>query len=693
MKRFYLSLFAMYMLLPMMAINLKVGGTYTCDIGSISGLQACFWTISDTKALEFVYTPNYYNTSVSVRAIAYTGSHPIVVHCEYSWIEPNPTNPRFNYTRTGYRDWTFYVENNGPQSIVVSPSQLTIDVGEYRHLNATVSPSTADQTVTWRSNSGAVEVGSSSGRVFGNYSGSATITATTSNGLTASCYVTVRKVDPISVSISSPAPIKIGQTVSIRPQLYPENASTTFNWSSNASSIASVDNNGNVTGHSEGTAIITVSTSNGKSASCEVQVYKPVPSSISFSSSNIKIPVGDTKTLSYSVQPSDAIYSVKWSSEDRSIAEVNNGVVTAKKPGSTYVVVTTDNGKSDKCLVTVPPQPSEIIILPKEVELLMGRNKQLSYTLKPEGAMARTLTWSTSDYAVASIDQNGKVIARKPGNTTITLTADNGCVGRCNLTVPEPVYQLFLWTKNGYKTGYLSTDEPEFSYSDEVIHFRTKNMSLKVAKDDFDKFTIEQVLPEHPTSITMPSEMMVGLNRSKSISYVMNPVNAETQLTWFNTEPTVVDVTQSGIVKGLQVGTSLVTLQTSNGLRAQCIVTVPEPKWIFFIWLRNGGKVGYGIDEKPEVTLGDSTFNLVTSNLSVQYLAEQVLQFTLEDAAIVTHEDINQDSHVDTQDVLGIYEFIRTSKPVTPSTVYDVNHDGVVDTQDVLRVYERIQNK
>ncbi|MBQ7686745.1 MAG: hypothetical protein IJT28_05890, partial [Bacteroidaceae bacterium] len=52
-----------------------------------------------------------------------------------------------------------------------------------------------------------------------------------------------------------------------------------------------------------------------------------------------------------------------------------------------------------------------------------------------------------------------------------------------------------------------------------------------------------------------------------------------------------------------------------------------EPKWVFRIWLRDGGCVGYGIDEKPEVTLGDSLFTLTTQKHTVQYPAAQVLKF------------------------------------------------------------------
>jgi len=114
-----------------------------------------------------------------------------------------------------------------------------------------------------------------------------------------------------------------------------------------------------------------------------------------------------------------------------------------------------------------------------------------------------------------------------------------------------------------------------------------------------------------------------------------------------------------------------------------------EPKWVFRIWLRNGGCVGYGIDEKPEVTLGDSLFTLTTRTLTAQYPADQVLKFTLDDVAAFIDEDVNYDGMVDTQDVFAIYEYMRTQKRRSPTTVYDVNNDGKVDSQDVLTIYKK----
>lgn len=114
-----------------------------------------------------------------------------------------------------------------------------------------------------------------------------------------------------------------------------------------------------------------------------------------------------------------------------------------------------------------------------------------------------------------------------------------------------------------------------------------------------------------------------------------------------------------------------------------------EPKWVFRIWLRNGGCVGYGIDEKPEVTLGDSLFTLTTRTLTAQYPADQVLKFTLVDVAAFIDENVNYDGMVDTQDVLAIYEYMRTQKRKSPTIIYDVNNDGKVDSQDVLTIYKK----
>ena len=82
-------------------------------------------------------------------------------------------------------------------------------------------------------------------------------------------------------------------------------------------------------------------------------------------------------------------------------------------------------------------------------------------------------------------------------------------------------------------------------------------------------------------------------------------------------------------------------------------------------------------------------FTLTTQTITAQYPADQVLRFTLDDVAAFVGEDVNLNGLTDTQDVLAIYEYMRTQKRRNPTIVYDVNSDGKVDSQDVLTIYKK----
>lgn len=482
--------------------------------------------------------------------------------------------------------------------------------------------------------------------------------------------------EPTSVSLKGPSsPIKIGQTVTLYPTLYPEGSETTFTWETSDRLIATVSG-GRVTGVGEGEERITVHTANGLSDYCYVDVYKPVPTSISINEgSSIELLKGDSRTLTYSVTPSDAIYTVSWESDASDIVEVTQaGRITARREGVANIKVTTDNGKSATCKVTVPPVPTAITVKPKEAEQIIGRTVQLSYTLSPSGAKARSVTWRSLNGNIASVTQEGKVTALRPGTTTITATTDNGCEDSFTLTVPVPVYQLFVWMKSGEKTGYRFEQKPEFTLDGETVHFATEQVSFDIQKDDLDKFTVEQVLPEHPTDITMADHLTLGLGRRARLTYSLTPANAQTQLTWLNSNPEVVSIDSNGWMQGLQVGTATLKAQTSNGLRAECQVTVPEPLYRFYVWLRDGRIEGYAIEEKPQVTMGEELFTLSTTSATVAYEAKNVSKFTLNDAAVDDPTSaITPVAFADTEIAFHGGEFsISNSRAGMPVMVYDL---------------------
>lgn len=80
--------------------------------------------------------------------------------------------------------------------VTVSPSSVTLNEGAYKYLSAQVYPSGASQSVTWSSSNSSVATVSSSGRVVAIKPGTATITATTSNGVKGTCEVTCKSSTP-----------------------------------------------------------------------------------------------------------------------------------------------------------------------------------------------------------------------------------------------------------------------------------------------------------------------------------------------------------------------------------------------------------------------------------------------------------------------------------------------------------------
>ena len=267
-----------------------------------------------------------------------------------------------------------------------------------------------------------------------------------------------------------------------------------------------------------------------------------------------------------------------------------------------------------------------------------------------------------------TVKMQGQTFSLREGDTST-----NRLSAQSQLAESVPLFQLFVWMKNGEKTGYLSTDKPQFRLEGDVVKFSTDHVALDIAVDELDKFTLEEVLPEHPTAITLADELTVGLGQKKHLVYSLTPADAQAQVTWLNGDPDIISVTETGWVTGLKVGTATLTAQTSNGLRAECTVTVPEPLHRFYVWLRSGGIDAYGIDEEPLVAVGEELFTLTTRTASVVYEAKNVLKFTLEDAAVNGPVAITPLPLAQAEVGFRDGEFtLSSARPGSPVTVFDL---------------------
>jgi uncharacterized protein YjdB len=300
----------------------------------------------------------------------------------------------------------------------------------------------------------------------------------------------------------------------------------TVTWSSSKTAIATVDNDGKVTAKSLGTAVITVTAKNGKKATCVVTVGDVDVTGVSLNVGELALEIGETHGLVHDVQPGNASFkTVDWSSDDKDVATVGEitGTVTAVAVGTATITVTTRNGGfTATCTVAVSNVSVKSVTLDKRTLYLeAGDDETLQAAVLPERAFDKTVTWSSSKTAIATVDNTGKVTAVANGTAIITATSNNGKEASCTVIVaPIPVESVTIPTEFYVAVGGRKTLTPT-------------------------------VLPDY-----------------------LNPVDKT--VTWSSDNDGVATVNTDGIVTGVAEGTATITVKSNkDGTKtATCTVTV-----------------------------------------------------------------------------------------------------------------------
>lgn len=259
------------------------------------------------------------------------------------------------------------------KGVSIANAPVEAKPGDKFQLSAVINPSDAtDKSVTWSSNNTGLASVNKNGYVEIKNSAqtgkTVRITVKTNDGdFTASCDIKIKaSITPVSVTgvtlDKTSAEIDVGKTLQLVATVKPTEATDkSVTWSSSDTSVATVSNNGVVTGVKDGKAIITVTTAEGGfTATCSVTVGEGDPtvyvSGVKLDVTEKTLNVGDSFELIATVSPSNATNKdVTWKSSDTNIAEVDsNGKVTAKKTGEvTITVVTDDGGFKATCKVKV----------------------------------------------------------------------------------------------------------------------------------------------------------------------------------------------------------------------------------------------------------------------------------------------------------------------------------------------------
>ncbi len=374
--------------------------------------------------------------------------------------------------------------------VTVSETTLSLEAGQSAKLSATVAPDDAtNKSVIWSSNDKTVATVDSEGNVTAHKAGTATITVTPAvgSGKSASCKVTVTPkvvmVSEITFDMVSMT-LEEGDSSTIAAEVAPSTATNKeLEWTSSDTSVATVDEDGKVTAIKAGKTTITATAKDGSGvkAECAVTVEKKVvkATKVTISKTVLSLKEGEKATLTAVVTPDNATSkSVNWTSSDKSVATVDaSGNITAIKAGTVTITATAadGSGKSASCKITVKPAVvtvSKITIDSASVSLEEGATATIKAIVTPSNATNATLTWTSSDPSVVSVDASGKVTALKEGTAIITIAANDGSGKKveCKITVAKKVVYA---TDVTISNTSLSLEEGE-----------TATLTVKVAPDN-----------------------------------------------------------------------------------------------------------------------------------------------------------------------------------------------------------------
>lgn len=476
--------------------------------------------------------------------------------------------------------------------VLIKPASTSINIGSELTLN--ILANTKDYKVTCSDESvldvkkdknGKILVENNKIFVRGKELGKATILVETSKEKRAMSYVTVHQ-EPTSIELTASGHIldisSAIKSLQIKPTIYPSTANykTGIKWTSSNNDIAVVDENGFVTGISNGDVTITATTENGKTATWNVTVIS-TPLSIGLDKENVTLDISTNKTYQFkaTIYPSTANTDIglTWSSSDNSVATVNkDGVVTGVKNGTTVITVVTENKKVTSASVTVQTSPVSISISPSSATIdLSAENKsvQLKATISPNTTNIKDkITWTSTNNNIATVDSNGLVRGYANGTVTITATTANGKSTKATITVQTS-----------------------------------------------------------PTSITLSTNKIVlekYTNKNYQLKATVRPTNANvyTNVSWTSSNNGIVTVNGNGYVTAIGTGTATITATTGNGLSARCTVVV-ENKVQRITASPNSAaiKVGDTFTSKITYSPSDTTEQIVCVNSNSKVISTNMI--------------------------------------------------------------------
>ena len=421
----------------------------------------------------------------------------------------------------------------GEVDFYLEPGEMMIQVGETYSFGFIAEPaSILSGGKTWKSSDPSVASIDQSGGIVG-LKGGTTIISLEAGGYTATATLIVYEEDVAVTSIdmnTTSRKLCRNQTFQLKAWAKPVDASDrSVTWKSSNASVATVSSTGLVTAKSDGTAVITATSVSNPEVKGTCTITVKSVTSLVINTAACSVNKGKTFQLKAWPQPTDAANrNVTWKSSNSSIATVDsNGLVTGVAAGTANITATTvDGGFTKTCKVTVKIPVTSVKINTTSRTINQGATFQLAAWPQPTNATNRTVTWSSSNTAVATVSSTGLVKGVKAGTATITVkTNDGGFTQKCTITVKANVPVT----------------------------------SVKINS------TAKTLIPK----------------KTFQLKAWPQPTNAsDRSVTWTSSNTSVATVSSNGLVTAVKKGTATITARSVNGKTATCTITVIANQFI-----------------------------------------------------------------------------------------------------------------
>jgi len=230
-----------------------------------------------------------------------------------------------------------------------------------------------------------------------------------------------------------------------------------------------------------------------------------------------------------------------------------------------------------------------------------GGSETLSVTISPSDASNKTITWSSSNTNVATVDGNGRVSAKKVGTATITATSNNNIKASCTVTVTASVTGVSLnktsitltaggseiltatvtpsnATNKGVTWSSSNTSVATVDNNGKVTAKAGGTATITVKTNDGNKTaTCKVTVNVAVTGVSLnKTSLTLTVGGSETLTKTVTPSDATNKgVTWSSSNTSVATVDNNGKVTAKATGTATITVKTNDGNKtATCSVTV-----------------------------------------------------------------------------------------------------------------------